>query len=253
MGQGNTKGPDPLSSDQPVRVFGDELTQDQQRQMVIQAYKKLKETFEEFNKPNGDQKTPAKTCKDLKMAHPDTPSGDYWVDPNSGDPKDAILAYCNMENESTCIYPKPDVTEETTSDTPEREIWFSDIPGVGFDLTYKADSNQITFLQMLSTKASQNITYHCSNSVAYYNAKKDHHRKALGLMSWNDLEIRNRGKFSYQVLLDECQEDKPEWGRTILSLKDIKPTRLPIVDVAIRDVGNNNQKFKLEIGQACFS
>ncbi len=36
-------------------------------------------------------------------------------------------------------------------------------------------------------------------------------------------------------------------------MKNVKPTRLPIVDVAVRDVGNARQKFKLEIGQVCFS
>jgi collagen type II alpha len=182
-----------------------------------------------------------------------------------------------METSATCIQPKPDITEETTVETSEREVWFSDIPGAGFELTYKADSNQITFLQMLSSKASQNITYHCSNSVAYYNEKRDNHRKAVALMSWNDLEIRHQGKFKYQVPLDECQVwklsqlctvftlmmpaqlylflqfGKDEWAKTILSLKDIKPTRLPIVDVAVRDVGNKRQKFKLEIGQVCFT
>jgi hypothetical protein len=49
------------------------------------------------------------------------------------------------------------------------------------------------------------------------------------------------------------QFGKDEWAKTILSLKDIKPTRLPIVDVAVRDVGNKRQKFKLEIGQVCFT
>lgn len=33
--------------------------------------------------------------------------GDYWIDPNQGDAKDAILAYCDMHERTTCIYPKP--------------------------------------------------------------------------------------------------------------------------------------------------
>jgi hypothetical protein len=41
--------------------------------------------------------------------------------------------------------------------------------------------------------------------VAFYSAKKDHHKKAVGFMSWNDLDIRYRGKFSYDVPIDECQ------------------------------------------------
>ena len=96
------------------------------------------------------------------------------------------------------------ITEEISLESAEKEIWFSSIAG-GFRFTYKADSNQISFLQMLSSSASQDITYHCFNSLAYYSAKKDHYRKAAVLMSWNDLEIRGRGKFSYDVPEDECQ------------------------------------------------
>ena len=64
---------------------------------------------------------------------------------------------------------------------------------------------QYSFLQMLSTKASQNITYHCQNSVGYHHARRDHKRKAIMLQSWNDLEIKHRGKFRYDVLSDDCQ------------------------------------------------
>ena len=62
-----------------MRIFGDELTQEQQRAMVIQAYKKLKDTFEEFSRPNGDQRTPAKTCRDLRLAHPEKSSGEVYL------------------------------------------------------------------------------------------------------------------------------------------------------------------------------
>ncbi len=44
--------------------------------MVLQAYRKLKETFADFSKPDGDKETPAKTCRDLLSAHPDKPSGE---------------------------------------------------------------------------------------------------------------------------------------------------------------------------------
>ena len=206
MGQGNVKGPDPLSSDQPMKTFPGDLTTDEQKQMVIRAYNNLKETFEAISKPDGDKTRPAKTCRDLKMAHPEKSSGDYWIDPNSGTPKDAILVHCDMDTLATCITPKPSISDEVTHITSEREVWFSDIPtNGGFSFSYKADSNQISFLQMLSSKASQNITYHCSNSVAYEHQRRKHKRKAITLQSWNDLEIRHRGKFRYDVLSDECQ------------------------------------------------
>ena len=111
-----------------------------------------------------------------------------------------------METKATCITPKPTISGEITHETQERETWFSDIPNNGgFAFTYKADSNQIAFLQMLSSKASQNVTYHCSNSVAHYHDRRQHHRKSIALQSWNDLEIRNRGKFRYNVIKDDCQ------------------------------------------------
>lgn len=102
-------------------------------------------------------------------------------------------------------------------------------------------------------RAKQKITYHCFNSVAYKHAKRNHYRKALTLMSWNDLEIRWRGKFKYEVPLDECQDEKEEWAKTEIVVDYLKPARLPIVDVALKDIGNLRQKFRLEIGQVCFS
>ena len=119
------------------------------------------------------------------------------------------MVYCDMENLATCITPKPTISGEVTHRTQERETWFSEMPeNGGFAFTYKADSNQIAFLQMLSTKASQNVTYHCSNSVAYYHNRGSNHRRAIALQSWNDLEIRRRGKFRYQVIKDDCQVKK---------------------------------------------
>ncbi len=129
----------------------------------------------------------------------------------------------------TCLHAKPDRSEEIAITTKERTTWFSDISEGGFQLTYKADSTQITFLQvnsfvviasryarcvygvnplfsqMLSSRARQELTYHCSNSVAYHHTRRNTYRKALVLMSWNDLEIRHRGKFSYDVVTDGCK------------------------------------------------
>ncbi len=80
------------------------------------------------------------------------------MDPNSGDPKDAILVHCDMEASppATCIQPKPAESAEVNYVTGQSKTWFSDIPREqgGFQFTYKADSNQITFLQMLSSRVS---------------------------------------------------------------------------------------------------
>merc|ERR1711962_267551 len=91
LGQGTSKGPDPLSADEPVRMFGPNLSDDEKKKLVIRAYKNLKESFEEYAKPDGGKNTPAKTCRDLHTAFPDKESGEYWIDPNGANPKDAIL------------------------------------------------------------------------------------------------------------------------------------------------------------------
>ena len=71
----SNQGPDPLSSDQPART---PKTPEEQKQMVLKAYRELKKTFAEYEKPDGDKETPAKTCRDLHVAHPEKPSGEVF-------------------------------------------------------------------------------------------------------------------------------------------------------------------------------
>lgn len=34
--------------------------------------------------------------------------GEYWIDPNEGDIRDAVLVWCDEVTKSTCIKPQPD-------------------------------------------------------------------------------------------------------------------------------------------------
>ena len=65
---------------------------------------------------------------------------------------------------------------------------------------------QMTFLRLLSTEASQNLTYHCRNSVAYLDAATGNLKKAVLLQGSNDVEIRAEGnsRFTYSVMEDGC-------------------------------------------------
>lgn len=59
----------------------------------------------------------------------------------------------------------------------------------------------------MSAGASQNLTYHCRNSVAYFDLEHKTYRRSLKLLGWNDAEIIPRGnsKLRYSVLEDECR------------------------------------------------
>lgn len=231
-----------------------QLSDEEKRAIVFKAYENLKTRFEKFKKPNGEKNYPAKTCRDLAVAYPEFESGNYWIDPNDGDIRDAILVYCDLKKRATCIIPSPMKSNEISYIGKEPEIWLSEIDN-GMKINYKADSNQIGFLQLLSTQASQNITFHCQNTVAYFDNVKNNHRRGVKLMTWNDNELTPKGpqRLRYDVTEDGCADRKSSWGKTIITYSTDKPLRLPLVDIAVRDFGSANQKFFVEINPVCFT
>ncbi|NXS38807.1 CO2A1 protein, partial [Pomatostomus ruficeps] len=58
------------------------------------------------------------------------------------------------------------------------------------ELAPSAANVQLTFLRLLSSEGSQNLTYHCRNSVAYLDGDSGSLRKALLIQGSNDVEIR---------------------------------------------------------------
>lgn len=247
MGQGSSKGPDPMSGDEPARTF----TTPEQEELMKEAFEKLKLSFDKFTKPDGSKERPAKSCNDLKSSHPLKPSGEYWIDPNGNDKKDSILVHCHMDTGATCITPKPSISPAINILSNEREMWLSDFEEANFDFQYKADSNQVDHLQLMSTRAEQTIIFHCKNTIAFHNPR-NHPRNAVSFMAWNDLEIRHRGKSKYSVVKDECKFKKSSWAQTIFNIETLKPTRLPVTDIKVEDFGETSQEFKLEVGQVCF-
>lgn len=164
LNQGQTKGED-FQGDQP-NILPDGLSDEEKQAMVIKAFEHLKASFERLRRPNGQQSAPAKTCRDLFAAYPDYKSGEYWIDPNEADPRDAILVYCERETRGSCVLPKPQETPVLSYEGAERETWLSEMPG-GMKITYKTDSHQLGFLQLLSAKATQKITFNCRNTIGY--------------------------------------------------------------------------------------
>lgn len=78
---------------------------------------------------------------------------------------------------------------------------------------------QLTFLRLMSTEASQNITYHCKNSIAYLDEAAGNLKKALLIQGSNDVEIRAEGnsRFTYTVLKDGCTVSQAGWVTRAMS------------------------------------
>lgn len=201
------------------------------------------------------------------MCHPEWKSGDYWIDPNQGCILDAIRVYCNMETGETCVYSSPQSIPQknwyTTKNPKEKKhIWFGENMDGGFQFGYGGDDGvlagdvaiQVTFLRLMSSEATQNITYHCKNSIAYMDEEAGNLKKAVLLQGSNEIEIRAEGnsRFTYSVSEDGCTRHTGEWGRTVIEYKTTKTSRLPIIDIAPMDVGGADQEFGVDIGPVCF-
>lgn len=203
----NNKGPTSIQEDAPTnRLFGDAFSVEEQKNILKKAYEQLRSTYDKLNKPTGAKNSPARTCKDLSRANPELGSGEYWIDPNDGDKRDAILVYCDMPRKATCVRSQPQRSQNINYVGEEKEIWLSEAHD-GMKITYKADSNQLGFLQMLSTHATQNVTYHCRNSVGYFDAEKNNYRRSLKFLAWNDAELtaKNSLHLRYDAIEDGCQ------------------------------------------------
>ncbi|XP_065370005.1 collagen alpha-2(I) chain-like [Calliphora vicina] len=229
------------------------LTDEEKQTMILKAYENFTISCKHSTIANGQKLSPAKTCRDLFANYPDYNSGEYWIDPNEADPTDAIYVFCEKKRRATCIRPEPSESNVLTYNGTEKEVWLSDM-FLGMKIHYNIDSNQMRFLQLLSSNATQEIVFFCKNTVAYGRNKLNYSRKGLKLLTWNDAELKPEGSrlLRYKVKLDDCRTLSGNWEITIINYITDKTQRLPIVDIAIRDVGQLNQQFRIFMEPACF-
>ncbi|CAL8307380.1 unnamed protein product [Merluccius merluccius] len=230
------------------------------------SLKTLDGQLQDLRRPDGSRANPARTCQDIKQCYPMKASGDYWIDPNQGNSRDAIQVFCDMESGETCISANPPSFPRKTwwtKSTPSahKPVWYgADISGTVFGYGNAEEplnvmAVQLKLLRLLSKDSHQNITYHCRNSVAYRDEESDGLKKALLLRGSNgqDLRAQGNGRLRYTVLEDNCSKPNSEWGRTVFEYRTQTNARLPIVDLAPMDIGRDDQEFGLEIGPVCFS
>lgn len=76
-----------------------------------------------------------------------------------------------------------------------------------FQIQYSHHQSQFAFLQVLSQRASQTITYHCKNSIAWLDEKMNTYEKSIKLLALNGYEYSSDGHVNAQpkVIRDECK------------------------------------------------
>jgi len=234
------KGPDPAEG-----YYGDEAAQPDEVDVINQ----VAWAVDRARKPKGTKNDPGTTCRDLLMRNDNKlESGKYFVDPNGESVADAFEVYCNMETGETCLHPEDNTFKQdrwTKETTPDQ--WFMREIVNKDELDYgEMKRDQYHFLHMHSIRARQNITYNCLNSNAYGVKLSTFD----GSEMYADHELR---KYTYRISLDGCQTKNNQWGKTTFEVDTSQTELLPITDVAVQDVGEENQKFGLEIGPVCFS
>lgn len=230
-----------------------------QGEQVLKRISAIANDIMNRRKPRGTQANPGRTCADIAKAHKEFKSGHYWIDPNLGSPKDAVQVYCNMEKGAnakaeTCISAaKLKTGVKKLGRTSAQHRWLSKIAGES-EFEYKFGLDQLKSLRVLSDGASQTITYHCRNSIAYKDPRGNNYSKAVKLRGADDVELTADGQkgFRYTVTEDGCSRRSHSFAKTVIRYETKNTERLPIVDLATVDIGRSDQQFEVEVGSVCF-
>uniref|UniRef100_A0A8C2KCV6 Collagen, type V, alpha 3a n=1 Tax=Cyprinus carpio TaxID=7962 RepID=A0A8C2KCV6_CYPCA len=225
---------------------------------VFASLNSMKTEVELMRKPLGTFESPARTCKELMLCHPEYKDGEYWIDPNQGCHRDSIKVFCNFTAEGeTCLHP------DKRFEMVKLAAWNKEKPGSWYSQYRKGkqvlfpsnvflssfNSLTLTFLKLLSATATQTFTYSCQNSVGWYDVASHSHQFAIRFRGSNDEEMTQAKSPFITALYDGCQGQE----RTVLQIDSPRSELLPVIDVAVSDFGNNNQKFGFHVGPVCFN
>lgn len=198
-------------------------------------------------KPTGKKSSPGLSCRQLKKINPDLTNGEYWIDPNEGSADDAILVFCNFDTEESCISANPNNFNKArwTKTTGDGQYFMEEINN-GKKFLYKTDSQQLRYLQLQSTAARQTVTYNCLNSSPYGARFSTNTGEEI-----DTVETRYKRNTFIEVA-DDCRKDN-EWHTATISIRTNRSDILPLTDMLLFDIGQENQQFAIEVGSVCFS
>lgn len=214
------------------------------RQTMIDYLRSIGNIIYFYKKQLGTRYSPARSCRELQLENPESPSGKYWIDPNEGCNDDAEFIHCDFERGATCIFPE---SKRITIPNAQPSQWMSEDSEL---INYGMNQVQMKFLRLLSRSASQNITYHCYNSRAW--EEEDGH--TFKVKGDNELELIASQAAKAVVWKNDCKELDNKWHQTVLEFNTNRTEALPVIDIAPFDVSNTEikQEFFLELGPVCF-
>jgi len=189
----------------------------------------------------GTKKVPAGSCKDLFKLKPTLPSGDYWIDPNGGTTKDAVLVHCNATNYETCIWPKMPTVEPMKGESTEY-LWALKDINEEPAMEYAASHVQIKMMRFKSDRVRQNITYSCKNSYS-----------KLKVMTDDEVATNIKDVAGLTTIRDDCKMRDNTWRSSVYEIKTERLETLPIQDIAIKAKSGSAEEFGFEVGPICFS
>ena len=248
-----------MLGDAPQILSSSETSQEEKERLILESYEEMLKEWEQLRKPDGRQpETPAVTCAQMFVHHPEAESGYYFIDPNEGSPTDSFQVFCDRADRSSCV----DAVNEQIPMANHKSVsrnghsWYSELNDNGAMVSsikftkfgnflgishkntlfsafqkqfeYQITLVQLNFLQLLSNTAYQNITYLCQNSVAYFDESRNSHSKSVKLMTNDELELvalSGSAQLQYKALLDQCKSRKNSTEKTILEYRTGKCSR----------------------------
>uniref|UniRef100_A0A8D3CES1 Fibrillar collagen NC1 domain-containing protein n=1 Tax=Scophthalmus maximus TaxID=52904 RepID=A0A8D3CES1_SCOMX len=246
------------SGDQAVQGDATKEKEGQGMEEVFASLSSMKVEVEGLRNPQGTYLSPARTCKELWLLQPGLPNGEYWIDPNQGCHRDSFRVFCNFTAEGeTCLQPDKKFQSLAAWKGEQHGTWYSKFRK-GKQFSYSGSEGvpvhvvQLTFLQLLSATAKQTFTYHCLNSAAWLHTATHGHERALRFRGSDGEELTHENAHYISALYDGCQTRSGQ-ERTVLEFDAPLSSTLPILDVAVSDFGNGNQKFGFQVGPVCFN
>lgn len=226
----------------------------------FQTLRELLEQVDKKVKPTGTLDRPARTCRELFTSWKHLKSGRYFIDPNEGASSDAVLVECRRNTLESCIKPADsfNVDNKNWGNFDDSYKWVMADLKKSDMIEYAMSIPQMKLLQMLSTDARQNFTYHCKNSFALTNEKGVQSSNPLKFKMDNEdvdtlaVKVESR-RIMYDVIHDECATKSWTWGKTQIEIRTKNSEQLPVLDVATHDIGGYDEEFGLEVGPVCFS